>query len=217
MDCSVVRDEAMDVLYGEARAETVRLVEEHLAVCGSCREEMEALRRLRQDLRAWKLPELRRLTFPRSRAPRLLAAAAALALAIGGGLGLSGSELRYEEGRFAFRLGRAGGDVERRLAEQEARHDAQLAALRSAIAGASSADEPAVLRRVEEMIRASEQRQAVALRASLAELGDKTEAQRRYDLARVAAGLSYLDGRAGQNVARTTELMGYFLEASQKR
>ena len=30
-------------------------------------------------------------------------------------------------------------------------------------------------------------------------------------------GLSYLDGKNGQNVARTTELMGYVLEAAQKR
>jgi len=85
------------------------------------------------------------------------------------------------------------------------------------LAGAPALDEPAVLRRVEEMIRASEQRQALAMRTSLLELGERTEARRRYDLARVAAGLSYLDGRAGQNVARTTELMGYVLEASQKR
>jgi hypothetical protein len=40
------------------------------------------------------------------------------------------------------------------------------------------------------------------------------EAQRRVDLARVAAGLSYLDGRHGQQLARTNELMGYVLEAA---
>jgi hypothetical protein len=205
----------MDVLYGEAAGDTARAVEEHLAGCRSCREEMEELRRLRHDLRAWKLPEPGRLRPPRP--ARVLAAAAALVLAIGGGLGLSGSELRFENGRFAFRLGRSSGDVERRLAEQQARHDAEIASLRSALAAEPSLDETALLRRVAEMVEASEQRQAAALRASLVELGEKTEAQRRYDLARVAAGLSYLDGRASQNVARTTELMGYVLEASQKR
>jgi glycosyltransferase involved in cell wall biosynthesis len=46
---------------------------------------------------------------------------------------------------------------------------------------------------------------------------ERAEAQRRYDLARVSAGLSYLDGKTGQQVARTTELMGYVLQASQKR
>jgi hypothetical protein len=207
----------MDVLYGEADVETIRRVEEHQAACGSCREEMEALRRLRHDFRAWKLPELHRLRFPRRRAARRLAAAAVMVLALGGGLGLSGTEVRFEDGHFAFRLGRAAGDSERLLAEQEARHRTEMESLRAALAGAPALDEPAVLRRVEEMIRASEQRQALAMRTSLLELGERTEARRRYDLARVAAGLSYLDGRAGQNVARTTELMGYVLEASQKR
>jgi len=120
MDCSVVRDETMDVLYGEADVETIRRVEEHQAACGSCREEMEALRRLRHDFRAWKLPELHRLRFPRRRAARRLAAAAVMVLALGGGLGLSGTEVRFEDGHFAFRLGRAAGDSERLLAEQEA-------------------------------------------------------------------------------------------------
>jgi hypothetical protein len=36
------------------------------------------------------------------------------------------------------------------------------------------------------------------------------------DLARVAAGLSYLDGRHGQQLARTNELMGYVLEAASQ-
>jgi hypothetical protein len=36
-------------------------------------------------------------------------------------------------------------------------------------------------------------------------------------MARVAASLSYLDGRHGQQLARTNELMGYVLAASQKR
>jgi hypothetical protein len=34
------------------------------------------------------------------------------------------------------------------------------------------------------------------------------------DLARVAAGLSYLDGQHGQQIARTNELMGYVLGAA---
>ena len=34
------------------------------------------------------------------------------------------------------------------------------------------------------------------------------------DLARVAAGLSYLDGQYGQQVARTNELMSYVLDAT---
>jgi hypothetical protein len=71
--------------------------------------------------------------------------------------------------------------------------------------------------RVEERLRASETRQFERLDLRLASWNEKAEAQRRLDLARVAAGLSYLDGRHGQQLARTNELMGYVLEASQKR
>jgi hypothetical protein len=35
-------------------------------------------------------------------------------------------------------------------------------------------------------------------------------------MAQVAASLSYLDGRHGEQLARTNELLGYFLQASQK-
>jgi hypothetical protein len=46
---------------------------------------------------------------------------------------------------------------------------------------------------------------------------ERSEAQRRLDLARMSAGLSYLDGRTGQQVARATELMGAVLQASQQK
>lgn len=217
MECKVLRDESMDVLYGEADPETIRRVEEHHLVCAACREEMAALRRLREDLRAWKAPEAPRGVLVRPRARRFLAAAAVMVLALGGALGLSGSEVRFEDGRFTFRLGRGDREVERRLAEQEARYREQIEALKASLPSASTLGEKALLRRVEEMIRASEERQVAAVRTSLAEVRERSEAQRRYDLARVAAGLSYLDGKTGQHVARTTELMGYVLEASQKR
>jgi hypothetical protein len=74
-----------------------------------------------------------------------------------------------------------------------------------------------LLERVAALIRESEARQAQRFNASLRDLGQQSEAQRRYDLARISAGFSYLEGKTGQQVARTTELMGYMLEASQKR
>lgn len=217
MECSDLRDEMLEVLYGEADAPTRGRVEEHHARCEACREEMAALRRLRRDLAGWGLPDTRptRLRVPSWRGlPRGLAAAAAVLLALGASLGLSGSEVRFEDGRFAFRLGR-GEDVSRLLSEQEARHREELRALRGSLV--APRDDEAELRRVRELIRESEARQAVLLSASLAELGERTQAQRRYDLARVSAGLSYLDGRTGEQVARTTELMGYVLRASQQQ
>jgi hypothetical protein len=71
--------------------------------------------------------------------------------------------------------------------------------------------------RIEERLRAAEKAQGDRLDLRLADGEERTEAQRRVDMARVAASLSYLDGRHGQQLARTNELMGYLLEASQKR
>ena len=71
--------------------------------------------------------------------------------------------------------------------------------------------------RLDERLRASEQRQAQRVDLRLADWSARAEAQRRVDLARVAEGLSYLDGRHGQQLARTNELMGYVLDAAAQR
>jgi hypothetical protein len=216
MECSVLRDERLDVLYGEADPATRARVEEHLAACSTCREEMAALRVLRGQLAAWEVPKGVRKTVRLRPAQGFLAAAAILLLAVGAAFGLSGSEVRYERGELAFRLGGGDKDLRRLLAEQDARHHGEIQALQSSISAAPRA-EPALLPQVEEMIQKSEARQGELLRTSLAEWNAKKDAQRRYDMARISAGLSYLDGKNGQHVARTTELMGYVLEAAQKR
>jgi len=203
MECTILRDEMMEVLYGEATTGAARKVEEHCAVCAACRQEMGALRRLRQDLPAWRLPRSGRPRFRRPGAPSawLLASAAALFLALGVGLGLPLAEARLTH----------------LLDQREARLRNELTALRASVAAPTARDDAAVLARVQDLLRQSEARQAVRLNTSLADFSERTDAQRRYDLARVSAGLSYLDGKTGQNVARTTELMGYVLQASQKR
>jgi hypothetical protein len=70
---------------------------------------------------------------------------------------------------------------------------------------------------VRQMIQESETRQIVLMNAALAEQGQRAEIQRRYDLAQISAGLTYLEGKSGKQAARTTELMGQLLQASQKR
>jgi hypothetical protein len=176
---------------------------------------MAALRVLRGQLAAWEVPQGLRKTVRLRPAQGFLAAAAVLLLAVGAAFGLSGSEVRYEKGELAFRLG-GDRDLRRLLAEQDARHHEEIQALQASISAAPRA-EPALLPQVEEMIQKSESRQGELLRTSLGDWSAKKEAQRRYDMARISAGLSYLDGKNGQHVARTTELMGYVLEAAQKR
>jgi hypothetical protein len=223
MECNGFRDEMMDVLYGEADPATRRRFDEHQAACPACRQEIAGLRRLRRGLAAWSLPPALHARRGRAnRARRALPVAAGVVLALGAALGLSGSELSYREGRVALRLGRASAavpdrTVNERIAALEARHRAEMEVLRADLARAKDESEAVVLARVSEMIRGSEARQAVLVGASMASLRDENDAKRRYDLAQVGAGLSYLEGKTGLQAARTTELMGHVLQAAQKR
>jgi hypothetical protein len=227
MQCSILRDEMLEVLYGAATPETTQRVLEHVAVCASCRGEMGAFKAVRSDLEEWKLPALERAprVVPIARRSAFLpfAAAAGFLLAVGAGLAFAGSELRFESGRLSFRLGRESEAV-RELREAELHHRREIDDLKARVATVASLPETAqgaeggaVLERVQALLRESEERQAQRLEASLRDLSARSDAQRRYDLARVSAGLSYLDGKTGQHVARTTELMGYVLQAAEKK
>jgi hypothetical protein len=79
--------------------------------------------------------------------------------------------------------------------------------------GAGTPD--ACLLQARELVAASEARQEAVVRASLADLEQRLLAQRQYDMARVSAGLSYLEGKTGQSMARQTELMGQILRVSE--
>jgi hypothetical protein len=219
MQCTRLGDERlaadkMDLLYGEADAESRARVEDHLAACPACREEMAELRAVRVDLRAWQRPAARPAFTARGIVvPRWLAAAAVFLAALGTTLGATGF----------LQMRRALAAQEARAALLEARQTEAQRAIQAALARrpAPAADEASLLARVDarvdERLRASESRQTRRLDTRLASWDERVEAQRRLDLARVAAGLSYLDGRHGQQLARTNELMGYVLEASQKR
>ncbi len=223
MDCSGLRDDLLDVLYGEAGAETRRLVETHVAACAACGEELRALRAVRFELQRWKAPEARPLPFRRAalRTPSFLAAAAAVVLASVAGLGLWGSELRHEEGRFSLRLGRAGTEgVHEALAALEKRHQEEMTSLRAELTSLPRTGDPTadlLTQRVAQLLRESEARQAQKLEAGLSGLAERTETRRRYDIARIGAGLAYIDGKNGQQFSRTAEMMGHVLDASQKR
>jgi anti-sigma factor RsiW len=220
MQCDKVGDERlaadkMDLLYGEADAESRARVEAHLGACAACREEMEGLRALRGELRAWQRPKGRPAFTPRGVVvPRWLAAAAAFLAALGTTLGATG----YLQMRRALAAQEARASV-LEARQREAQHALEAALVRTRVTAVPDAEAllARVDERVDEKLRASEIRQAQRLDLRLASWDERAEAQRRLDLARVAAGLSYLDGRHGQQLARTNELMGYVLEASQKR
>lgn len=217
MDCDAYRDQMLDVLYGEATDAARRAVEEHHASCDSCREELSGLRRLRHDLAAWPVPAP---ALPR-RVPRVwpgLAAAAAVLLALGTAVGLRGAELRHDERGWSFRVGSAAADLTAQLQQQEERHRAEMAELRASLVSAPAApQDAAVLAAARELVERSERRQDARLEEALARLSDRYESQRRYDLAQVSAGMSYLEGKASLRAARTTELVGQVLLASQEK
>jgi len=207
-----LRGDKLDVLYGEADVAARERVREHLDACPACEEEMAALRGLRRDLSAWRLPQPRPALTPRGFVlPRWLAAAALLLLGFGAALGASGYL-----------------SLRRALAEQQARADAleqkqreSQRALEAALARVPALGGDALLARVDarvdERLRAGQTDEQRRLERQLADWQERADVRRRVDMAQVAASLSYLDGRHGEQLARTNELLGYFLQASQKR
>jgi len=214
MTCNRIQDEElngwkMELLYGEADRATRARLEAHLAECGACREEMASLRGLRSSLRAWTLDEGSPATKGGAirRLPVWLAAAAALVIgfAIGSAVALRGdASLRREL-----------ADQEARSLERDERHREEVARLRAALeARPAAVDGKALLAEVDGRIRQGQEAEAARLEATLEEWQARLDAQRRVDLARVAAGLSYLDGQYGQQLARTNEIMGYVLDTA---
>jgi len=219
MECEKAADEALrgdklDVLYGEADSAVRARVDAHLEACAACRKEMTALHALRRDLGRWRLPLARPAFTPRGVVvPQWLAAAALVLLAFGATLGVSGylslrGALTAQEARAAM--------LERQQRESLGAIQASLA--RTPVA---ATDAEALLARIDsrldERLRASEAQQAGRLDRRFADWQERAEVRRRVDMAQVAASLSYLDGRHGEQLARTNELMGYVLQASQKR
>ena len=223
MECDAFREDLMDVLYGEADPATAHRFNEHQARCAACREEIASFRRVRHELDGWAIAPKRRLTLPALRPVRWLAAAAGLIAAAGGALVLARGEIRYPNGQVALRLAapaEEAAELRRLLAEQEARHqqaiaDLRASTLRPASASPDALEREALLEEMRRLIKQSETRQAAAFAAGLTELEERSQAQRRVDMAQMGAGLSYLEGKTGLQAARTTELMGKVLQASQ--
>lgn len=208
MECENVADEALqgdklDVVYGEADAAARARVDAHIEACVACREELQALRSLRRELGHWRVPIARPCFTPRGFfVPHWLAAAALVLLAFGATLGITGY----------LSLRRALASQEARAAELERQQRESLGAIQASLVRtpASATDAQALVARVEAGLDERLDRR-------FASWQERAEVRRRVDMAQVAASLSYLDGRHGEQLARTNELMGYVLQASQER
>ena len=217
MQCEKIGDDALqgdklEVLYGEADVAARERVRTHLDLCPACRDELAALRGLRHDLAQWRLPQARPARSPRGFVlPRWLAAAALVLLGFAATLGASG----YVSLRRALTEQQARADALE--AQQRGSQRALSAALGQAPAAGSEALLAQVDARIDERLRATETEQRASLERQLTGWQEQADVRRRADMAQVAASLSYLDGRHGQQLARTNELLGYFLQASDKR
>ena len=217
MQCEKIGDEALqgdklDVLYGEADVAARERVRAHLELCPACQHEMTALRGVRRDLAAWRLPAARPARTARGFVvPHWLAAAALFVLGFGATLGASGY----------VSLRRAVAEQQARADALEARQREAQQALQAALGSRGAPDSRAFLAqvdaRIDERLRASQAQQSQSFERQLASWQEQADVRRRSDMAQVAASLSYLDGRHGQQLARTNELLGYFLQASDKR
>jgi len=204
MACEEFRDLMLDVLYGESDSAGTRAFSIHERQCAACGEELRALRALRRDLRHWTLPARVAATASAARQARAwMPVAAGLTLFIAGAVTLAGSRERIDTLAAA-------------LHEQDQRHRAEIEALKANVAASRPTGE-VTIDDVRRIVRESEARQSVVLDASLRGLAERSDARRREDMAQVSAGFSYLEGRTGLQVARTTELMGHVLQASQKK
>jgi hypothetical protein len=195
-DCDM-REALVSYLYDEATAEETRRVEDHLASCASCKQEMAAFERVRDHLQQWQLddmPIVRVVTEP-PRARRsafdalkeLLAATPVWGKAVGAGaaglliLAVMGTDVSVGRDGFSFRA-----DLLRR---QPA--GAQVAQTGAQEVKYVSADQLEQFREgmkalVGQMIAESERQQKDDLRARLVGLESELQNMRSADLAKIA-------------------------------
>ena len=108
--------------------------------------------------------------------------------------------------------GRAAGSADAAAtAEERLRRD-----LAASTAAPPAQGDDALLRRVQAMIAASEQRQQRELALRLAQVVRDVDAQRRADLLRVDQNLGQLEGQTGAAVAEQRELLNYLVRVSQQ-
>ena len=238
LSCDALRDDIIALLYDDGDPACQSRARDHLAQCVPCRVEYSELKGVRKALQGWELPL--QAPLPQTRATGRwfatgLAAAAGLILGIG--VAIAGRSAFAPLSATPASVASAGTDAARQfvsfdqlqeaLKTQETRHQSEIADLRrsltlvseSPVGGAASQLKnvsnlsPAT---IEQLLKASEERQARMFEARLAGLRTENDLQRQYDMAQVAAGLAYIDSRTGADAARTSELMKNLVRVTAK-
>lgn len=238
LSCDALRDDLIALLYDDGDPADKARARDHLALCLPCRAEYSELKGVRKALGGWDLPLPTPL--PQSRATRRWLApglAAAAGLILGIGVALAGRSA-FAPASATNALAPVGNEtaqyvsydqLQDALKNQEGRHQAEIADLRRSLTlvsepSESPASSSAQLRNasnlspatIEQLLKASEARQARMFEARLAGLRTETDLQRQYDMAQIAAGLAYIDSRTGADAARTSELMKNLVRVTAK-
>jgi len=235
----------MEYAYGEGDPQTTAVIAAHVATCGACAEEVQAVHTTREGLRAWTPPDVT-LGFQVASTPAQVAgphrwwssplpawaqvAAAVVLFASGVGLGaLRGSESSRTVQGATPQASRSEAVSARDLAALEARLRQELtetvnarAQAVAAVPAASSsalpaAEREALLQQVRGLIGESERRQKQELALRTAEVVRDLDVLRRGDLARIERTFGQMEGTTGVQVEQQRQLLNYLMRVSQRQ
>jgi len=231
-------------LYDECEPHERRAISAHVAVCGTCAEELTSLGATRELLGAWSPPDAQLGFRVVSDAPRsnilkpsrwwqqpmpawAQAAAAAAIFATGVTLGaLRGTDAPGATAGPQPASGMLAGTntaavTPGDLSALERRLRAEMSQMRTATTtgtspATASAGDAQMLERVRAMIQDSEQRQQRELALRTAEVVRDFDAQRRVDLTRIERAMGQMDGTTGVEVEQQRQMLNYLMRVSQR-
>ena len=231
------RDDALVMsLYddgGAPRAADRALFDAHLRTCAQCRDELDALRRVRAQLARWAPPEPKfaalnpqsAIRNPQSalsgwRAIPAWAQVAAALLVLGVSAGIANLDVHYDRSGLTLRTGWSSRDGRTPAAlERQLRADLRpaQASNASAPAAASHSSDADLVRRVRALVDESEKRQQRELALRVAELMRDVNVQRQADLVKVDRALGLVENKVGVEVLKNRQQMNYFIRTSQRQ
>lgn len=193
-----MREALVSYLYNEATPDETRDLENHLAACPACKQEVMAFERVRGMLQQWQLedmPIMRMVTEPPSPRRSALAllkelfvvtpawtkalGAAAMALLV---LAVMGTNISIGRGGFSFRA-----DIMRRQPADQAAYSPVSRGADEVIRAADIERVRADVKTlVSQMVAESERRQKEEMKAQLISLESQLQNMRSADLARIA-------------------------------
>ena len=227
-------------LYGEVDTATRHLVDAHLATCERCAAEVTALGDVRAELALWGAPDAelgfaitRTSDSPSAQVLRparwwttvpAWAQAAAAVLVIAAGAGIANLQIRSGPDGFSVSTGwmqaapvaspvqQAEDSWKPALValEQQLRNEIRSTHEQNTIRASAPAADEATIRRVQQLIAASEERQGRELSLRLTQLAVDTNMQRRADLQRITQSFGQFD----EQILRQRQMLNNVMRVS---